>query len=405
MKDHSPEIRAARDLAEQAASKLQQSAAFRQLDAATQLSLLLDLEKIRRTFTQTSGAVPAASDPYAFALETPEDFTRRRSHFQRGGEQQMPAQEPATTEGNAPAPRRAATETLAERAGALIDEIDFPAFVAGLVHGTFDAIVDASIRQMEAFADLVSAVAKNVDDFTRDNVSANQARDWLAQRYARDVQLNLNGPEPRLQVRSNSGDEFREPPEWLSEFGLAGEEFSNALLEERLVPEARRRIGESRMQMLATMVLMGMNRINVKDGSISARVRFRAAASDRAQVDYAVSQDPATNSAWGRRGSANYAQHATMISTVGVNAQTDTDLKAELFGNVEINFVSETLPLERFVDQAQMALLQRNARQLPKLGSNGTTANRQAPVSEDTAQQPVQGQINAPTTAPTEGSA
>ena len=44
-------------------------------------------------------------------------------------------------------------QAIAARTGALVDEIDFPTFVASLVHGTFDAMVDASIRQMEAFAD------------------------------------------------------------------------------------------------------------------------------------------------------------------------------------------------------------------------------------------------------------
>ena len=52
-----------------------------------------------------------------------------------------------------------------------------------------------------------------------------------------------------------------------------------------------------------------------------------------------------------------------MISTVGVNAQTDQSLKAELFGEVKINFASETLPLDRFADEAVVALLQRHARQ------------------------------------------
>ena len=48
------------------------------------------------------------------------------------------------------APKEKATDALGRRAGALSDEIDFPAFVASLVHGTFDAIVDSSIKQMEA---------------------------------------------------------------------------------------------------------------------------------------------------------------------------------------------------------------------------------------------------------------
>ena len=61
---------------------------------------------------------------------------------------------------------KAATEAIGSRLGGLVDEVGFNTFVAGLVHGTWDALVDASIRQMEAFADLVRAVAKDVEDFT-----------------------------------------------------------------------------------------------------------------------------------------------------------------------------------------------------------------------------------------------
>ncbi len=97
-------------------------------------------------------------------------------------------------DGNSPAAAPAkppATETIARRAGAMVNEIDFPGFVAQLVHGTFDAIVDASIRQMESYSSLVTAVAKTVDQFTEENVTPNQARDWLASRYPGDVALQL----------------------------------------------------------------------------------------------------------------------------------------------------------------------------------------------------------------------
>ena len=53
-----------------------------------------------------------------------------------------------------------ATDALGRRAGALSDELDFPAFVASLMHGTFDAIVDSTIKQTQSFADLVAAVSK-----------------------------------------------------------------------------------------------------------------------------------------------------------------------------------------------------------------------------------------------------
>jgi hypothetical protein len=46
----------------------------------------------------------------------------------------------------------------------LIDDVDFPAFVEDLIKGSFDAIVDSSIRQMEAYGDLLKDVAKSVDE-------------------------------------------------------------------------------------------------------------------------------------------------------------------------------------------------------------------------------------------------
>jgi hypothetical protein len=157
-------------------------------------------------------------------------------------------------------------------------------------------------------------------------------------------------------------------PDWLSEFGLSGQELTADLIEGQLIPAARDRLARDRMQTLATLVMLGMNRIVVRDGSITARLRFRAAAADRTSIDYAVSDDPghATPSgAWATRGSTAYQSPITKVSTVGVNAQTDSTLNAELFGEVKINFVSETIPLERFVDEARRVLLDRAARPNP----------------------------------------
>jgi len=248
---------------------------------------------------------------------------------------------------------------MARRLGATIDEVDFPGFVAGLVHGTFDAIVDASIRQMESFGSLISAVAKTVDQFTEENVTPNQARDWLAQRFPAEVSLLLPGPQggtPRLAPRADGLS-----PAWLADFGLEGTELTDELLEETLLPQVRGRIGADRQQLLATMVLLGMNRVAVRDGSISAKVQFRAAAQDLAQVGYATSSDPQSTANWGERGRLGAASATTMVSTVGVNAQSESNIRADLYGEVKLNFVSETLPLEKLADAARIALVQRNS--------------------------------------------
>lgn len=48
-------------------------------------------------------------------------------------------------------------------AGAAPPNVDFPPFVAGLVHGVFNGVVDASVQQMDAYASLIRNVAKTVD--------------------------------------------------------------------------------------------------------------------------------------------------------------------------------------------------------------------------------------------------
>ncbi|HXB71035.1 MAG TPA: hypothetical protein VNY05_22560 [Candidatus Acidoferrales bacterium] len=361
-----PNSPATRKPLSKAASLLAGSPAFQRLEPAMQAALMRDVQTIDTPDPHSH------HDPYAFPLDTPGDlFSRRRQPADGGPPPAQPAAAaPAQPDPSAAAdkstPKAAATDTIARRTGALRDEVDFPAFVASLVHGTYDAVVDASIRQMEAFAELVGAVAKDLDQFTEENVTRNQVLDWLAHQYPRDLTLDVpvgpNAGDPALHARNpGSGEDDAPSPVWLADYGAAGQPLTDDLIEQALVPAARRKVGEGRLQTLATMVLLGMNRINVKDGSISAKVQFRAAAKDTAAVSYAASQDPGGQT-WGERGSATYDQHQTMVSTVGANVQTTSDLKAELFGEVRINFVSETLPLDRFADSAKMAVLQKNGR-------------------------------------------
>ncbi len=378
-----PRVGVARRLTEATADALRRSVTFRQLPIARQQAILADLHTVQRGLSMP-GAVAkeqALAQPFV-----------RRSLFP---EEQQPMDSGAApgSQPNAPQQRPAATETLAARAGALSDEINFPAFVAGLVHGTFDAMVDASIRQMEAYAELVATVARSADDFTRDNVSRGQAIDWLSEKYPRDLErlVALDGSsEPALRARpviaeDGEAEEDRQP-EWLADFDLEGESLNDEVIEQQLIPAARKRIGESRMQTLATMVLLGMNRIVVRDGSIAAKVRFRAAAKDRAKVAYASGVDPA-NGSWGERGSLTYGAPSMMVSTVGVNVQAESDLKVELFGEVKINFASETLPLDRFADSAQVALLQSHA-------------NRTSAASNGATRAPANAQVEPPAGAP-----
>src|SRR3954451_23096743 len=126
--------------------------------------------------------------------------------------QQSPPPPPPPAEQFAP---RAVNE-VARVTRDTLNAIAFPTFVADLIKGTFNAIVDASIQQMEAFGTLLANVAKTVDQFMSDNITDNQARDWLAGQSPQQFQISIGQggeqqqrgrrPPPRGRGGGGSGD-------------------------------------------------------------------------------------------------------------------------------------------------------------------------------------------------------
>lgn len=133
----------------------------------------------------------------------------------------------------------------------LLREVDFPDFVADLIGGVFNAIVDASIRQMEAYAELIKQVAGSVDRFEQDHIDDAQARDWLARHFPSELELD---PRRRLRWRVD-------PQVGLKCLASALLLPGSAADRRDLVGAARQRLAVDRQQLLATMVMMGINRV------------------------------------------------------------------------------------------------------------------------------------------------
>lgn len=74
----------------------------------------------------------------------------------------------------------ASTATGGSAFDALLDAVDFPDFVAGLVKAVYQAVVDASVQQMEAYGELLDDVAASVGKFVEENVAGADDRDWLS---------------------------------------------------------------------------------------------------------------------------------------------------------------------------------------------------------------------------------
>jgi hypothetical protein len=326
---------------------LRTARALADLTPAARAAFVRDLDRLEAALSNEG-----AADAYARVLDVLDMESRLRgSSGAPPGRDKPPAPPPA-------APPVRQTAEIGQRAAAALEAIDFPGFVASLLTGTFQAIVDSSAKQIRSYAELVSSLTQSLDDFSAEKVTDEQARAHLADRYPKDLLLvypptGKSGP-PRLLPRPAAQGSS---PEWLKKYGLEGEELTEELTDGALVAAGRRQVGEDRLQTLATMVLMGVNRVVVADGDVRAKLQFHAAALDRQQV--AVDQQGMGIA--GRQISTDQTAQM-MVSTVKVNAQADAGIKADLMGEVRISFRTETFPLERFADSAAIQLINRHAR-------------------------------------------
>lgn len=225
--------------------------------------------------------------------------------------------------------------------------IAFPEFVADLIRSTFRAIVNSNIEQLDAIRALLGNVSGTVDEFEEANITDSQAREWLAQKFPTHLQLSGGA----LSARPDAPET---PPRWDHELGLNRRvdlEDTDAL-EEVLVPAARRKLSQSRLETLSLMVLMGIDRIVVTGGKIRATMAFHIDASDAAREANASQFDLRVAAA----GSFGFGPWSASVSTsVGYvtssrsESESELNAAADMTGEVELHFRSDPIQLNRMV--------------------------------------------------------
>ena len=262
---------------------------------------------------------------------------------------------------------KAGTEAFRDLVGA----VDFPKFVSGLIEGVFTSIVNSSIRQMQAYGKLLEGVVKSVEEFAAENITKNQARDYLRNRFPDTFDLDTKGGEPRLKTKDSAPDDaaqkIKKEMNFDGSIDLDDEESEAVILQRAQVEMAR-----SRQQLLATMVLLGINRIVVTDGLINAKVVFDVKASDTANrratasmYDQKDSEARQSDSGgwFSGESSENVETHKTVVSSaVDDTSESKASLKANLTGEVRVNFKSETFPLEQMASAVQVQSVNERAR-------------------------------------------
>lgn len=271
------------------------------------------------------------------------------------------APSPASTAQNPDVVRRAGTE-----ARNMLESLAFPDFVASLVQGTFQAMVDSSIQQMEAYSQLLASVSKTVDQFMDEHITDDMARDHLADNYGQVFQKEMTADGPKLGVAPPTPDASGSPlPNFLQDLGFTDStDIDEPAINEAVIPQVRRTLAETRHQSLATMVMMGMNRIVVDEGEINAKLIFNVDASEVSTVNFDDNK-PTNWTLAGTAGRNSFGASGLVVTTTNINTQSDINVRAELTGEVKIKFKSDYFPMERFADSAAIQLINNHAKPFP----------------------------------------
>ena len=295
----------------------------------------------------------------------------------------------------------------AKVAGELLREVKFPEFVGGLIQGVFQSIVTSSLEQMEAYSSMIASVAQSLDQFMKDNVSENQGRDHMVGKFPDlfDIGVDEWGdePGPRLRLREdvdeqdalrtiNNSIEFENGE-------LKSLDLSDENVEKALVQNARLQLAKQRQQLMASLILMGINRIVVTDGRIAAKILYDFRARDRQTTRRSASAMDVARDRYGnvqqiRSGEGDYDRGYTVdssrdreedtsdysadyyskgkykyenkpvvtaMSTATTGSEAEIKTKVQLAGNVEVNFKSDYLPLDSMATPGMIAAIQGNS--------------------------------------------
>ncbi|MEZ5426056.1 MAG: hypothetical protein R2747_07320 [Pyrinomonadaceae bacterium] len=361
---------------------LADSHSFAYLDSDTQNALTDALTQITGYLKSDDSSMPGAH-PFAAQLAPP-NLQQQLSPQNRppgSSPQPPPAQSPAPVAGG-----QTPTGRVGEVTRATLNAINFPEFVASIIKGTFQAITDASIQQMEAYAELLKNVAMSLDDFMQDNISHDSARDYLADNFDGFLMRDTSGGKPVLKLNPSQANSS-EMPSFFKDLGFDSPgDIDDQAIEEKVVPAARKSMAERRQQTLATMVLMGINRIVVDEGEILAKLVFHIDASETMNMRF-DQQKQTLGSMAGRSGNSGFSGNGIMVNTASLNAQSDINVRADLTGQVKVKFRSETFPLERFADSAAIQLINENAK-VPQPNAAPVPAGNSPPAPAGNSQSP-----------------
>ena len=253
-----------------------------------------------------------------------------------------------------------------------LESIGFVDFTVSLVRGVYEVIVEASIDQLKAYADLVNSVAKTLDEYQEEVVGeSTDEKNEKADSYIEEVlgfeiadPIKLNEDQQEALKEHFSGiinEEKKTIEEMITNKTIPLDDLRDFVIE-KLKENAK-----DSYNLMVTILKIGMQKVVVTNGQIRTKLTFHVDATDtysKTSMDYnRKSRD------WGIRGgvrgrygisgkfaevtmgkfigggiSGGYGSQKLNVAVVNEKSTAATNVTVDIIGEVNIFFRTETFP-------------------------------------------------------------
>jgi len=247
-----------------------------------------------------------------------------------------------------------------------LNEIGFPEFTAKLVKDVFDALLAATLRQMEAYSELVAATAKTLQEYVAENrqlVSGEEVWDWLVKNLPGPAASVAADPKPEDATLVRTGvtlseDETRKIREKIGlpeTWSPRGTDPSNSLSSDdinTITDKVREIIAGNRYTLLKEMVRMGIIRLVVDYGEIETKLIFTTYGESQQLKAASAYQSRAFSISGGVSARLKVVQASVAASYTSVSVRTTSSIdrevsgsKVDIYARVFIRFKSDYVTL------------------------------------------------------------
>ncbi|MCJ7515070.1 MAG: IPT/TIG domain-containing protein [Dehalococcoidia bacterium] len=256
-----------------------------------------------------------------------------------------------------------------------VSEIPFPEFTAKLIDGVFTAIIAATIKQMEAYADLVANLAKTLDTFQTENVTDDMVTKFLIDNYpdgdggttvdgnyifaAVTTPTALTEPQQYSAIYDSLHDKLG-PDVWLQINLDEPAKLTAAPTDHKWFPATTvqtyrkaiaRHLAGSMMDQLRAMATQGMARIVVDNVKIYSSLTFKVQTTDVESTSKAAATTQHFGAyvnghvgfpAWGVKAGASYGSVSVRVANELTYNKVTMD--ATIIGGMELNGHTDYFP-------------------------------------------------------------